>query len=364
MATEDVNIIIEDVTVIESIDEEEEVLPSRYLISSYGADYIVSVIVDRLKKHKFIIPEFQREFVWNKARSSQFIESLIIGLPVPGIFLYRGEDSPVLMVIDGLQRLRTLQMFYEGTFSKGDSQTKFALVSVQKSLLGKTFDELDSDDKDRLDDAIIHATIIKQDEPEDGLSSLFNIFQRINTGGMNLYPQEIRKAIFHKGNFVDLLQELNETESWRTIFGSRHSRLKDQELILRFLSLYFGKPYSEPMLKFLNDFLSQNNKLDDESKILYKQIFAQTINIVCDSIGEDAFKPERALNAAVFDSVMVGIAKRLESGPITETQSLKKAYRNLLLSKDFENAYKTATTNTKNVSDRIALSIGAFAEVK
>lgn len=92
------------------------VAPVRYEISSYGIDFDVKGLVERLRQDKVFVPEFQRSFVWRLPDSSRFIESLLLGLPVPGIFLAKDPESQKLFVIDGQQRLRSLQYFYEGVF--------------------------------------------------------------------------------------------------------------------------------------------------------------------------------------------------------------------------------------------------------
>ncbi len=98
-----------------SIAEDAEVgYPVRYVISSYGADYPVDSLVKRISKHDIYVPVFQRGFVWSHVQASRFVESLLLGLPVPGIFLFKESDTQKLVVVDGQQRLRTLQMYYEG----------------------------------------------------------------------------------------------------------------------------------------------------------------------------------------------------------------------------------------------------------
>src|SRR5207247_11456077 len=94
--------------------DEEEVIPFRYSISSYGADYPVDGLVQRLRAGSIFVPSFQRGFVWTLPQASQFVESLLLGLPVPGIFLSKEEKTQKLLVIDGQQRLKTLQFFYDG----------------------------------------------------------------------------------------------------------------------------------------------------------------------------------------------------------------------------------------------------------
>ena len=218
-----------------------------FSISSFGADYTVDGLVKRLEKKQIIVPEFQRRYVWDIKKASRFIESLIIGLPVPGIFLSRdviqnwedkstasGTNIPHL-IIDGQQRLLSLQKFYKGLFG----EKKFKLTGVCDEFEGKSYDDLSSDDQNRLDDAIIHATIIKQDAPDKDNNSIYMVFERLNTGGVLLQPQEIRACIYH-GEFNKLLNELIKVPAWRSLFKKENPRLKEQELILRFFALYFN----------------------------------------------------------------------------------------------------------------------------
>ena len=214
-----------DITETEVIDSsEEEILDFTYSITSYGADYPVDSLVNRLRDNKIRIPDFQRGYVWSVTQASRFIESLLLGLPVPGIFLSRDMDSADLLVIDGQQRLKSLLYFYDGYIN----ERVFRLKDVQDRFEGKTYKELDADDRQRLDDSIIHATIVKQDEPSEDNSSIYLVFERLNTGGLQLQPQEIRSAIY-SGSFAALLKELNDLPAWRNVYGNRSVRLKDQE---------------------------------------------------------------------------------------------------------------------------------------
>jgi len=103
--------------VVENVESDEEFYPVEYSISSYGADYPVDGLVKRIDAGSIYIPKFQRGYVWNIHRASRFIESLLLGLPVPAIFLSREQESNKMLVIDGQQRLRTLQFFYNGVFN-------------------------------------------------------------------------------------------------------------------------------------------------------------------------------------------------------------------------------------------------------
>ena len=180
--------------------------PVEYAISSYGADYPVDGLVKRINSGSIYIPKFQRSYVWNIYRAARFIESLLLGLPVPAIFLYKETESNKLLVIDGQQRLRTLQYFYKGSFEPTERTFKLP-KGVQQRFQGATYETLKADERLRLDDSIIHAIIVKQEDPSEdhsqgaGPSSIYHIFERLNTGGVLLQPQEIRSCIFH-GKFT------------------------------------------------------------------------------------------------------------------------------------------------------------------
>lgn len=345
--------------VIENTDDEEEALDvAEYKITSFGIDYDVEGIVRRLKKGTIKPAKYQRAFVWPIRRASKFIESLLLNLPIPGIFLYREHDSSKQMVIDGQQRLETLKRFYEGTFDRRE----FALTGVRKRFEGLTYGDLTNEQSANLDDSIIHATIIKQDEPDDGGTSQYEIFQRLNANATPLSAQEIRAASF-RGPFCDLLVELNENEAWRRLFGRKHRRRRDEELILRFFALYFDSDdYKRPMKGFMNDFMKSNRHLKQHPRELLEPLFVDTISTVANRLGPRAFKPTRSVNASLFDSLMVGIGRRLEKGSINS--DIKAKYDNLLRDDEFRTAIGYRTSDLQRVNTRIRLATATFADVE
>jgi hypothetical protein len=343
-------------------DEEEDVIPFRYSITSYGADYPVESLVKRMKTGDIFIPHFQRGYVWNLTDASRFVETLLLGLPVPGIFLSKEYESEKLLVIDGQQRLRTLQYFYEGVFDPKDRV--FALRGVQSQYIGVTYKTLEEQDRRRLDDSIIHLTIVRQDEPSDDDSSIYHIFERLNTTGRPLSPQEIRVCLYH-GEFNNLLGQLNEDEAWRSIFGKVNPRMRDQELILRFLALYFySDRYEKPIKGFLNRYMKLNRHLALQSTSEVEKAFLPTVQLISESLGNRAFKPRRALNAAVFDSVMIGVARRLNQGEVTDLDALQTQYRTLLENEDFVRVTQESTSDEENVRRRIELATDFFDDLE
>ena len=346
--------------IIDKVADSDEIIPFQYSITAYGADYPVDSLVKRISDGSIFIPHFQRKYRWDRKRASRFVESLLLGLPVPGIFLSREEGTNKLLVIDGHQRLRTLEYFYKGPFKEGK---EFSLQFVQSQYLGATYQTISEEDRRRLDDEIIHATIVRQDEPSDDYSSIYHIFDRLNTGGMNLTAQELRACLYH-GEFNDLLKSLNESSYWRKLFGPVSASLRDQELILRFLALYFGGKYSKPMGGFLNKYMGANRHLELQSSKQISQVFNNTVETLNKYLGATAFKPKGAFIAALFDSVMVGVAKRLEKGAIKDVDALNRKFLALLKKKAFIGSTKTHTSDEENVVKRIKLATMAFGNIK
>ncbi|WAP69866.1 DUF262 domain-containing protein [Jiella pelagia] len=322
-----------------------------YQINSFGADYLVDGIISRMETEAIYRPDFQRQFVWSVPQASRFIESILLGLPIPGIFLYREESTQRHLIIDGLQRLTTIQSYYRGQLPHSDRV--FRLVNVKERFEGKTLDDLEPADQRRFNDATIHATIIQQVAPENDNSSVFYIFDRLNSGGTPLQPQEIRAAVYH-GAFQRLLERLNDDVNWRKIFGPKNKRGKDQELILRFLALTERwSTYKSPMKTFLNSYMSDRRHISDEDGRRIEEMFAKTVRFVVENIGDRPFRPSRSLNTAVFDAVMVAIAQN----PEPRAEGFSDRYKALLQDDNFQEASSRATADESNVATRIKKAI-------
>jgi hypothetical protein len=357
---------------IDDYDEEDEVISTTYSITSYGADYPVDSIVKRMQQNDIVVPTycmdlepnqqtigFQREFVWKKSQCDRFIESLLLGLPVPGIFLVK-ESSGKLLVLDGQQRLRTLSGFVEGILQGKE----YVLDHVQEKWKGKRYKTLEPEDRRRLDDSIIHATIVRQDEPAEDQSSIYLIFERLNSSGTVLQPQEIRVALYH-GEYASLLSRLNENTYWRELYGRKSARLKDLELILRFFSLYYrASAYKKPMKEFLNKSMANNKNLTKYTGDELTTLFENVVTLIHDSIGKRAFRLKNAVNAALVDSLMVGVASRLSSGPIENPILIEEHYRKLLHDQSYLKAVSSGTADEDSVTMRLSLAKKVFAEVE
>jgi len=332
-------------------------LPFRYAISSYGADYPVDGLVKRLREGTILVPSFQRSYVWSIRDASRFVESLLLGLPVPGVFLSKEDETNRLLVIDGQQRLLSMQFFYDRVFVP--SSREFKLEGVQPQYEGKTYETLEVEDRRHLDDSIIHATIMRQDSPTDDDSSIYHVFERLNTGGKVLSGQEIRASLYH-GSFNSLLAGLNDDEDWRVIFGPPNRRLRDQELILRFFALkHAGDQYERPLKGFLNRFMKKNREFAGVSEAILKAEFRDTVSLIRASLGDRPFRPERLLNAAILDSVMIAVSDGIDQGALDE-ETVEARYRTLLENAEYLGSTKGNTAQEEQVERRLRLARNAF----
>jgi len=347
--------------------------PARFEVSSYGWDSDVEGLVKRMNRGDIKLPGFQRGFVWSKAEQSRFIESLILGLPVPNIFLARDGDSKTLNIIDGQQRLKTLQRYLAGSFPISNSENIHEDLrgcyfnrEVAKSTKSKVLQEADAR---TLSDSILHSIVISpdpsSDSPEYGYeynNAVIQIFKRLNTGGKPLQPQEVRSCIFY-GPFDDLLHELNDLASWRSLFGAKHSRYKDVETILRFFALFDDLTnYKAPMPSFLDRYMEKNRKIDANRIDALRDLFTKTSNALFSACGATLFKTGTTFLLSKFDAVAVGLAKAMSSRVAFEASDIETKVAQLLADQVYIDSTAEFINDTGNVVGRINTAINIFAK--
>ena len=281
-------------------------------------------------------------------------------LPVPGIFLYKESLEQRHMVVDGQQRLLTIKSFHDGTFNN----RRFELVGVSEEFTGKGYGDLSEGDRRLLDDSIIHATIFRQNAPDNGTSSVFAVFERLNTRGAALSPQEIR-ACLHRGRLNDLPGEPAEDPNWKLLHDSGEERRRDEESILGFLALFCNlEEYELPMKRFPNSFMEKNANPDPDPLLEYSRTFKTTVETTVEVPGRESLRPERSLNASVVDAVLVGLAHGLNEGGMSDPGSLKAVHGKLLDRLRDEGLYTEGTTEKDRVGKRMEHAREDFGKVE
>ena len=212
----------------------ESIFPLRFNITYYGADYPIDSLINRLRDGSISVPQFQRGYIWDHEQASKFIESILLGLPIPNIFLAKDNKRGNLIIIDGQQRLKSLLYFYDGQFPDGK---EFKLKNISHQYENKSYKNLSEEDKFYFMNYTIHAMIIA--EPENS-NRIFHLFERLNTSGTPLTNQEIRNAIYH-GPLTKLLDELSQSIEWRRLYNQIEKRMYPQEFNIKVfcLSLLF-----------------------------------------------------------------------------------------------------------------------------
>ena len=345
---------------IEDDDLEEHEYTTSYNLNSYGIDFDVSGLVRRLNAGSIYLPDFQRNYVWKPKEASRFIESLLLGLPIPSICLYKEEDNKQI-IIDGFQRLETIRSFYRKSFPDG---RKFKLSGVNPVFNDKYIDELDEESRLKLDDTLIHATVVKADEPqEQNYNAVYLIFERLNTGGEKLTPQEIRNCVYH-GSFQEVIKKLSQNVEFNKTFKISEKRRKNEEVILRLFGLcLLYKEYSGNMKEFLN-FVMEKNKQETEDSISEIIItFNKTLSIIS-QLDIKLFKPNDILNLAILDAVFVGTFYFLKQQEVNNLSKYQEIIKKLILSDDFQKNIETGKTHhTAPLKERIELAISEIGKL-
>jgi uncharacterized protein with ParB-like and HNH nuclease domain len=304
---------------------------------------------------------------------------------VPQLFLYEQFRNRFL-VIDGQQRLMSIYYFIKKRFPKKEKRVELRAIFDRE---GRMPEEVLHDDeyfqtfnlrlpeklpnhpnkfkglnystlgdyKTQFDLRPIRNVVVKQNMPSDDDSSMYEVFNRLNTGGMNLRPQEIRTSMYHS-KFYDMLYHINSEAAWRTLLRSAEPDLhmKDIEILLRgYAMLIDGENYAPSLVKFLNQFSKKCENHDDQQNSYLRSLF-QSFLKACESLPEDTFlnKKNRKFNIALYEAVFTAacnnafLERRTLNGLITVDKVIA-----LETDMDFIQASLEGTTRTTNVEKRL-----------
>ena len=317
-------------------DEEinEKYISGEVRIVTEQARYPLDTICTMLNSGKYLLrPDFQRRRRWDRSKQSRLIESFIMNIPIPPIFLYEYEFSKY-EVMDGLQRLTAIKEFYND---------KFPLEGLEywKELNGKKYSELPQEIKSGIDRRYLSSLILLKETASsktkaDEMKQL--VFERINSGGVKLEYQESRNAL-HSGNFNDLVITLSRNEYFCKIFdipiseeeteelanNTMYKTMADVEMVVRFFAMRYLDEYEGISLKvFFDKFTDSANKLPQSVLDDYQHVFEQTIKLVYDIYGEQAFCLYKQVSGkqqwyltrnpkkTIYDPVMTVLSQKLD----------------------------------------------------
>lgn len=363
MPNENIEEILEEVNETYSNDD-------IYNINSWGADLSFRELITMYDESELLKPELQRHYVWDKVEASRFIESLLLGLPVPSIFLANTNQNTKL-IIDGYQRIMTVYDYVKGIWSKDNMVFKLSnSEKINSRWRGKAFIELSTEEQRKIRSTTIHSIIFEQINPQNNDTSLYQIFERINTGGRALLAQEIRNCVY-QGPLNKLLFKLNKANNWRSLFGSEEDdRMRDMEYILRFFALndeniLKHKKGNISLKKSLNIFMGNKNNNSEARIHSLEKAFTSTIDFIYQNIGDNAFfnivsndpsKIRKRFYPTIFDSICIGTAIALEqSGGLISSGNLELKRLSLLQNSEYKKYISEGTMQAESIQGRVSM---------
>lgn len=346
---------------LESEDNEESEITKPFSpekIKTRTTPIIVNLIVQRIEHEEIDLkPDFQRQDnIWTCPRKSRFIESLLLRIPIPVFYVAESEDEK-WVVVDGLQRTTTIYGYVTGQF-------QLQGLEYLKRLNGKKYGDLPRHMRRRIDETQLVVNIIEWGTPKE---VMFNIFRRINTGGVSLNGQEIRHAL-HSGPVLEYLESLAVSEEFlqATDRSISPNRMGDRECVLRFLSFFINpwENYSERSFdSHLSRTMRQLNDMSPEEREELTTAFKKAMQAAADIFGREAFrkwrsgdKNRRPVNKPLFETWSVGLARcsKEQIGVLVEGRESIQSHFRILLSNDsdFHQAITSSTGGATSIKKR------------
>ncbi|OFK71552.1 DUF262 domain-containing protein [Rothia sp. HMSC065G12] len=325
---------------------DEQIIEQSKRIGFYITEYSVEILAKKVHDNEYIIPSYQREFTWENKRKSRFIESLIMGLPIPFFFFWEMSDGK-LEIVDGSQRLRTIEEFiYKGfKLDELDSLTH---------LTGFRFEDLPESRQRKIKNRSVRGIVMNENADE---AARLDMFERINTGSKNANMAEIRRGAL-SGPFLDLVVELSNFPLLHTLAPISAKVKKErgyEELITRFFAYSDGlESYRDRPSDFLFDYSKKmNNVFNNDSSLAetYRQRFVDVLDFVSKHF-PFGFKRSIKGNATPrtrFEAISLGVYNALKENPSLNNLTPEKTNVNSWISGDeFKSIVRADGANAKS----------------
>lgn len=270
---------------------DDQFMPLDHDIVVTPVDYPLESLHQKMASREIVMPGFQGRYAWDRPRASRLIESFVMDLPVPPVYVSEQKDRTWL-VIDGRQRLETIRRFFGEEFREakgGRDAEEFRLVGVNPGgrLHNRLFSDLDPVDQRLLRNTLLRVVVMRQMEPDKNPTVMHHMFERLNMERSEARGQEARSCIY-AGGFGELLDDLNEIDEWRRLLGMPHrdKRQKDAELILRYMALFHNlAAYRAPMKDFLSSYMRSNRDPSAEFVFEERLRFVRTCALLLEALG-------------------------------------------------------------------------------
>jgi len=330
---------------------------NRKTVAFDSYDITVKQLYDMIQDEMIdIAPEYQRHFVWDPTRQSALIESVFLGIPIPSLFMATNKDS-TWEVIDGVQRLTTIINFIGNLEALKKTKVTFSklkLTGLEKlnSLNGVIYEDLPKSMQFMFQTRPLRITVLND---RSDFSVRYDLFERLNTGGVTLHEQEIRNCVFI-GKFNDFLKECSINPDFRACvkMTEKAERLGSyEELVLRFFAYYEDRGLFVHSVKgFLNDYMEKKTEKFRNKKKLEK-VFNKTFAYLNKKLPDGVVRGVRKnlTPIVLYEAISVGTAVALDSNKKVSSNKLTALLDDKSLKK-----YTTGATNSKKMlSQRIQL---------
>lgn len=329
-------------------------------IRTQAKDPLIESLWRQQKKGSLILqPEFQRNFVWDRAQSSRLVESVLLDVPLPTIYLVEEKDGKV-SVIDGQQRLTSFFRFLDGELTLSG-------LRILTELNGKKFADLDDEKKNKFENAALRTITIERDSDPN---LRFEIFERLNTGSVALTEQELRNCVY-RGPYNNLLIELSNDADFRFIagFAKPDKRMRDVQLVLRAAAFYHATylGYKPPMAAFLNNDMETFQHIVPAKADELRKQFKKSTSLIRSMLGKNAFKrfyagrdgnhngywEPKKINRSLYDVLMWGFTQYDKNQVMPHLERLNEALIALMTDdQDFINSIELSTSGKPVVQMR------------
>lgn len=352
-----INDLLDETDFVDNVDAYESIYPVNYSkeIDIKEDRFTVFELIRKIKGEKVIMnPEFQRKLVWKQQQKSQFIESIILNVPLPP-FYYKKNLEGKFIIVDGLQRTSTLQSFLNNEFSL---QGLNALTQLNNSYFGNLEEAL----RTRIEDKSLLIYVVQPSVP---MVVVYDIFNRINTGGTQLERQEIRNCIFI-GESTRLLQRLSNREEFKKAidWGIPDTRMKDREAILRciaFTIMDYKIEYNNSMDEFLENAMKKLNKMSTNEIHDIENTFIRIMELTYESFGRNNFRlptefSRGRINIAVMETIYYFYSRNIGNSLISQNRILEN-YHNLINDDEYTDSVRYSTGSSTKVKTRFRRAI-------
>lgn len=291
---------------------EAEIVDRSRRIDFYMTEYSVELLAEKMAREEFIIPAYQREFTWESKRKSRFIESLIMGLPIPFLFFWE-MDNGKLEIVDGSQRLRTLHEYILGDMEIGQ-------LDELPSLEGTRFADLSPSRQRKIKNRSIRGIVLNEHADDQ---ARFDMFERINTSSKVANTAEVRRGAL-RGPFLDLVLELSRSPLFAQlapVSGKAERERIREELVTRFYAYSDGlEGYRERPSQFMFDYTKRmNERMQTEPQLVgaYRARFERMLDFVQRAFPLGFRKPSNPNSTARarYEAISIGSFKALEENP-------------------------------------------------